>query len=290
VRQVGVSLCIVMGLIFSFGGTCLAQEGAATRPSDVALEIEALRTLDDLQATAPQVHQLIDACAGAAGETKTADTDAIDSAANDDRATYMVLLRLREGLISGDDARIEQDEKELSDLEEKSQVNFSPRITGSLPARTAAEKIVRLFSAQQIAALIAQRNEEISDPTEILVAALSQCRGMKLADFQAFNTDVSEEIADLVAGVTVRPNRSVQMRTAALMRTAFHMQQEDYDAQLPDLQDRAKNLTKVAASMALRHWVQWEIVQLLSNPQLDLALTERSSWGTETSSTSQESP
>jgi len=159
-----------------------------------------------------------------------------------------------------------------------------------MPARAAAEKIVRLFSAQQIAALIAQRNEDVSDPTEILVAALSQCRGMKVADFQAFNQDVSDEIADLVAGVGTRPNRSIQVRTAALMRTAFRMQPEDFDAQLPDLQDKAKDLTKVAAGMALRHWVQWEMVQLLSNPQLDLALTERSSWGTQTTSASQESP
>jgi hypothetical protein len=289
VGQTGVCLVVITGWILSFSAACRA-DGNAARASDLALEVEALRTLNDLQPNEAQLRQLRDLSAGAAGDTKTAETDAVDSAAQENRGCQLVLVALREALISGNADEIAKNEKALDAWEERLQVNFSPRITPSLPARNAADKILRLFTGPQIANLVAQRNEEVSDPTEILLTALAQCRGMKLADFQAFNEDVSNEIADLVAGVVPKNNRSVYFKVAALMRTAYRLHDDDYDSQRPDLQDKAKQITKVNSSDVLRHWVKWEIVELISNPQADLALTERPSWADQTASNSQGAP
>jgi hypothetical protein len=289
VRQTGVCLLVITGWILSFGATCRA-DGNAARPSDLALEVEALRTLNDLQPNEAQLRQLRDLSAGAAGDTKTAETDAIDSAAQENRGCQLVLVALREALISGNADEIAKNEKALDAWEERLQINFSPRVTASLPARNAADKILHLFTGPQIANLVAQRNEEVSDPTEILLAALTQCRGMKLADFQAFNEDVSDQIADLVAGVILKNNRAVHFKVAALMRTAYRLHDDDYDAQIPGLQDRAKEITKADSAEVLRHWVKWEIVELISNPQADLALTERPSWAEQPTSSSQGAP
>jgi hypothetical protein len=215
---------------------------------------------------------------------------AIDSAAEENHGCDVVLVALREALISDNADAIAKNEKALDAWEEKLQVNFSPRIMASLPARNAVDSIFNLFTGPQIANLIAQRNEEVSDPTEILLAALTQCRGMKLADFQAFNQDVSDEIADLVGGVTVKMNHAVFVKVAGLMRTAFHLRDDDYDSRLPDLQDKAKAITKIDSSLALKHWVKWEIIELISNPQANLALNERSSWAEQTASNSQGAP
>jgi hypothetical protein len=273
----------------SFGAVCRA-DGAPARASDLALEVEALRTLSDLQPNEAQLRQLRDLSAGAAGDAKTGEMDAVDSAAQENRGCQLVLSALREALISGNTDEIAKNEKSLDAWEEKLQVNFSPRITASVPARNAADKIFRLFTGPQIANLVAQRNEEVSDPTEILLAALTQCRGMRLADFQAFNGDVSDEIAALVGGVTVKAYAPVHFKVAGLMRTAYHLHDDDYDAQLPDLQDKAKQITKVDSADALRNWVKWEIVELISNPQADLALTERSTWAEQPTSNSQGAP
>ena len=288
-RQTGVCLLVITGWILSFSAACRA-DGNAARASDLALEVEALRTLNDLQPNEAQLRQLRDLSAGAAGDTKTAETDAVDSAAQENRGCQLVLVALRQALISGNADGIAKNEKAVDAWEERLQVNFSPRVTPSLPARDAADKILHLFTGPQIASLVAQRNEEVSDPTEILLAALTQCRGMKLADFRAFNEDVSDEIADLVAGVILKNNRAVYVKVANLMRTAYHLQDDAYDSRLPDLQDKAKEITKVDSSEALRHWVKWEIVELISNPQADLALTERSSWADQTASNSQGAP
>jgi hypothetical protein len=289
VRQTGVCLLVIAGWILSFSAACRA-DGNAARASDLALEVEALRTLNDLQPNEAQLRQLRDLSAGAAGDTKTAETDAVDSAAEENHGCQLVLVALREALISGNAEGITKNEKALDAWEERLQVNFSPRITASLPARNAADKILHLFTGPQIANLVAQRNEEVSDPTEILLAALAQCRGMKLADFRAFNEDVSNEIADLVAGVIPKTNRAVFVKVAGLMRTAYHLQDDAYDSQRPDLQDKARQITKVDSSEALRNWVKWEIVELISNPQANLALTERPSWADQTASNLQGAP
>jgi hypothetical protein len=289
VRQIGVCLLIITGWIFSFSAVARA-DGNAARASDLALEVEALRTLSDLRPNEAQLRQLRDLSAGAAGDTKTAEMEAIDSAAEENHGCDVALVALREALISDNADAIAKNEKTLDGWEEKLQVNFSPRIMSSLPARNAVDKIFNLFTGPQIANLIAQRNEEVSDPTEILLAALTQCRGMKLADFQAFNQDVSDEIADLVAGVIVKNNRAIYSKVSALMRIAFRLHDEDYDSQLPSLQDKANAITKIDSSQALRHWVKWEIVELISNPQANLALNERSSWAEQTASNSQGAP
>jgi hypothetical protein len=287
VRQSGVCLLLITGWILSSGSACRAD---GTRASDLALEVEALRTLNDLQPNAAQLRQLRDLSAGAVGDTKTAETDAVDSAAQENHGCQLVLVALREALISGNADEIAKNEKALDAWEERLQVNFSPRINPSVPACDAADKILHLFTGPQIANLVAQRNEEVSDPTEILLAALTQCRGMKLADFRAFNEDVSNEIADLVAGVIPQKNHPVYVKVAGLMRTVYRLKDDAYDSQRPDLQDKAKQITKVDSSDALRHWVKWEIVELISNPQADLALTERPSWADQTTSNSQGAP
>jgi hypothetical protein len=268
-------------------GSSVGSVSAATQPSELALEIESLRALDDLQATPAQLVQLRDASMDAVTHVQMADLDIIDQAAAKDSACYALLLRLRESLLRGDSARIEQGEQELAGLEQKIQINFTPRIVPSPAAQKSAGDVTREFSGGQIAAYIARRSEEVSDPTEVLLGALIQCRGMSVADFQRFDLDVTQQVSELVAGMAQSPTRPIARRTSELLKLAHSLGDADFDNQRPDLENQARDITKVDASTALRHWMECEMAQLLSNPQLPLALADRSSWSREAASTSQ---
>lgn len=281
-HQSFVSLLISICISLSRCPELLADSSVATRPSDLAFEIEALRALDDLQATPSQFDELRDASTGASAEStdaaQLADIDEINHAATGERAYYVTLLRLRQGLLKGDAASIEQGEKELSGLEEKLQISFAPRITPSEAAQRAAAGVVGQFSGRQIAAYLAQRSEEISDPAEVLLAALTQCRGMDPADFQQFNRDVSQQVADLVAGMARRAQHSIATRTSNLLKKAHGLKDAAFDDARPGLEQQAREITHVDPSTALRNWMEYEIAQLLSNPQLLSAISDRFLW------------
>ncbi len=295
-RPIFVSLLLFIGVSVSVCPTLLADPPATTRPSELALEIEALRALDDLQATPAQIDQLREASAdatdGAAAPAADAaeqltDLEGINHAATDNRVCYVTLLRLREGLLSDDPAKTEQGEKELSDLEEKFQTSFVPRVVPTPAAQRSAVGIMGQFSGQQIAAYMAQRSEEISDPTEVLLGAITQCRGMEPADFRQFNHDVSLQVAEIVAGMgRPRVQRAVAIEVANLLRKAHNLNEGAFDDQRSSLEDQAHAIITVDAPTALRHWMECEIAQLISNPQLPSALSDRSLWADRTSSIS----
>jgi len=77
------------------------------------------------------------------------------------------------------------------------------------------------------------------------------------------------------------PTRPIARRTSELLKLAHSLSDADFDNQRPDLENQAREITKVDASTALRHWMECEMAQLLSNPQLPLALADRSSWSRE---------
>jgi hypothetical protein len=268
----------------------LADVADTTRPSDLALEVEALRAMDDLQITTSQLDQFRDAYASAHGfnNTQVADVRDIDSAAADNRACQTTLVRLRESLLKGDPAGVEQGEKDLARLEEELQISLTPRIMPGPIAQRSAVKLLSQFSGRQIADYVARHNEEVSDPAEVLIAALTQCRGMKAGDFQLFKLDVATQVSELVAGVGSRTKGTIEIRAMNLLQMAHALDDDDFAGQRSNLEDEAREVAKVDSSTALQHWMEWEIAQLLANPKLLLTMSDRSLWAGQTASNSEE--
>jgi hypothetical protein len=206
------------------------------------------------------------------------DIEAVDNAAQANGACQMVLVRLRQSLVGGDQAGIERGEKELSNMEEQLQTSFAPRIKVSNKAMNAAEKIAGDFSGRQIAAFVAQHSEEIPDPVDLLQAGLTQCRGMKADEFRQFSADLSEQIAELDCGFAQRPRHDYAQRVTLLLRMAYSLDASDFEQSRADLQDKARDAAKADSATVVRHWVEWELALLLANPQLTVALSDRSSW------------
>jgi hypothetical protein len=283
-RPIFALMSLFIGVSLSVCPALRADPLATTRPSNLALEVEALRALDDLQAIPSQLVQLGDASDDPSADASAqrndvaqlADLEEINRAVVDHNVCYVALLRLRQALLKADPRTTEQSEKEISDWEEKLQISFAPRIAPTPAAQRSVAAVMAQFSGRQIASYMARRGEEISDPTEILLGALSQCRGMEPQYFQPFSHDVSQQVAELVVGMG-RPSmqRSVATRTVKLLKKAHGL---PLDAPDSDLEDQARDIAKVDAPTALHHWMECEIAQLLSNPQLSTALTDRSLW------------
>jgi hypothetical protein len=267
----------MVGVVACAWGSARGDSADDSRASDVAMEVEVLRALSDLEATGDQVQQIGDAGTEAVGKARAEDTDAIDKTADGDRFVQTVLLGLRGALISGDSEKIDSWEKQMGDVEQETAISLAPRIKPSQKSLGEAEKIVRGFSGQQIAGFIAQRSEEVPDPVDLMEAAMTQCRGMKDDDFKQFSADVAEQIGVLVGGPGPRANR-VAADVMPMLRFAHAMPDDTFESRRADLDDEVKKLLKANSTMVLRHWVDWEIAEILSNPQLGAAVLEKDSW------------
>jgi hypothetical protein len=236
-----------------------------------------LRALNDLEATAAQVQEIGDAAADPAGRPNAQDTQAIDDAARHDRSVQTTLLGLHNALVSGDPDKIQGWERQLGEKEDQLAISLAPRIRPSQSSLQQADKIVRDFSGRQITAFIAQRSEEIPDPLELLEAAMVQCRGMDNVDFNQFGPDVAAQVAELVAGPVPQARRLAQ-QIMPMLRSVHGMQDSEFEEQRADLEDKAKRMVKANSTTVLRHWLDWEIGVMLSNPQLSAAISEKDSW------------
>jgi hypothetical protein len=289
-RLISLWCLLIVALALSFARPGIANVNSTTRPSDLALEIEALRAMQDLQITSTQLQQFSDAYDAAHGfnNTQVADTGNIDKAITTGGNDYFLLLRLRQSLLNEDARHIESAEKELAQLEQRLRINLTPRIVAGSIAQRSAVKLATAFSGWQVADYIARRSDEVSDPTEVLVAALTQCRGMSSEDFQVFSMDVAQEISELVAGLTSRDKSRVQIRAANLIHMAYALDDDAFSHQRPNLEKEARDVARVDASVALQHWIECEIAQLLANPKLKVAISDRALWVGQTAANSED--
>jgi hypothetical protein len=269
-------LAALIGVILAAGARLSADTLATTRPVNVAMEIGVLSDLDDLEVTPAQLDELQKYSLRADPLVVTvSDVERIDQAGDESRPCYFTLLRLREALLKKDIAKVEESRKDLEAMEEKMQISFSPRIEPGQAAQRAAAELLPQFSGRQIAGYLASHSEDVTDPTELLLGAITQCRGMELNAFNPFARDVARQVSYMVNGMRGPAQLQTFNKAMRLLTRAHRIRPDQFDDQKSDIEDGARAIAKVDSSVAIQHWMECELAQLVANPQLQVALEDR---------------
>jgi hypothetical protein len=265
-------------LIVAAAGLCLAVRAAADESKkdaeppagDLALEVNALRTLYYFKATPEQLRllkKLAHDTADKPRERKVKVSQEYREALGD----------LREALIDArDEDRIDNLDDKLDQLRESEKPDLDDGVDITAAARKRAPELFRQLKPSQVAAYIAQVSDEVIDPLDHLREALGQVRGWKASAWKAKRDEVAEQIGNLIAGLDADRAGRIQDEVKSLLDTARGLKDDEFKAQQPKLEKRAEEIVgDVASTDVLRHTVEYALAELLSNPRLEAAVDAR---------------
>jgi hypothetical protein len=244
------------------------QSGSLPDFAQIQLEVDALSTLDDLNLTADQLAALKGMAKDTAGNLSKVPTPIT--------AEYQDALKALKGALLGkDDDKIDSAEDKVSDLAEKQDDDSAPDVVQSEAAKSKAAGLVKLLSVKQVADYISANSDDIDDPTDLLIGAIHDCRGLSDADFGDLRDDTSQELAVFAAGPNPGKQPAVVAKANALLNRTHKMSDADYSAQQSALEDDARKLVGGMDPIPnLRHWMENEMADLLANPQLLQAIDD----------------
>jgi hypothetical protein len=269
-RNLIFGLAVAVCLLAGRGLVADEVTPAVANPATVKLQLEvrALSTLNSLELTAEQLASLKDMAADTAGKPGDPPTPIT---ADDVTA----LKGLKAALLSHDDDKIDAAQEKVDDLAEKQDADSEPDVEPSDAAKAKAAEFVKLLSPRQVALFIGENGEDVENPGDLLVEALHQSRDASPEDFRSLCEDTAREIGVLAAGVNPAKPPRIAGRVTGLLQRARKMSAAEFSDQQTSLEDEAKKLVAgIDPVMCVRHWMESEIADFLSNPELVDALGE----------------
>jgi hypothetical protein len=260
----GVAVILALGL----GGMARAQTEEPSAQVKLELEVNALSTLNDLNLTADQLSALKQMAADTAGTLAEKPAPISED--------YVTALKdFRKALLSKDEDKIDEAEDAVGDLADKQDDDSDPDITQSDAAKSKAAGLVKLLTVKEFADYLSENADDMDDPTQLLLDAVHQCRGMSEDDFEDLRDDTSQELGIFAGGANPSKTPAIVGKVNSLLNKVHKMTDEEYWNQQSDLESEARKLTTTGDPMpSLRHWMENEMADLLANPELIHAIDE----------------
>ena len=266
-RPALLSACAVLFL--------LGQAKPPALPADLnqaSLRVSALGTLYDFDLAPEQLRSLRTAAA------KTASTQHRTAVkANADLAKALADFQAAL-LTSKDDAAIAKARTHVTEV--SSDVDLDDDVMPTEAALAQAPAVRKQLKASQIAAFLASHADQVADPEEMLLAELDGIRDTRAeggasakTDAANLTTDTAVSVSYLVFGTDDAKAKPLATQITAWLNAAAALDDKDFAAQRTARQDAAKKMIGDVDPMAvLSHWLDLQIAQLLSNPELPAAI------------------
>jgi hypothetical protein len=259
-----------------------AEKGAKAKPAastsnesvvELSMEVWALQALHDFDFTPDQLRALRAMSENAASPIGQRD----DAKVADKYVTK--LTALRDALAGGkDDDEIDglRDEVDAMQDDDDNAADIDDSVTISDTARTKAPLALKLFSSSQIASYIAAYEDEAPDPVQSLMDAADDIRGTDDEDARDVVADAADEVGPLVAGLDAARQKPVQEKVRSFLERARKMKEGDFKSKRAELEKSAKDVVgDVDGVTILRHWMERDMAELMSNPRLAKAIDAR---------------
>ena len=228
-----------------------------------------------------QLKQLRAAAAGAGSKQKRATAKGTDGLKNKLREFQAALLE-RNSCDQIDDLR-----NEIADLAGENDVQLDDGIQITADARTNAAKMLRHFKASQLAAFLAAHAAEVGDPVEIMLDTADQLREMraKVAGARPRRGQAHDRRNRGAGAIRIRRRRRTRGRTgrdrkapavaaeaAKLIDAAASSKENTSAARKKTLEQAQVIAGKIHPVHVLNNWLEQQVAELLSNPQLPDAI------------------
>jgi hypothetical protein len=177
-------------------------------------------------------------------------------------------------LARGNDEEIAKLRNHLTELATADEVHLDDDIEPTDAARAKAADAFKQMNAGQIAAYLAAHADQVCDPVERIVSELAELNAMENAgDVDTQIQQTSDDVGWLVAGQDKKAASAVAGQVTAWFRANRHMNDADLLANHATLETSAKKVVgDIPAMDILKHFLENETAELLSNPQLPQAI------------------
>ncbi len=233
----------------------------------LSLKVAAMMTLHDLDLTADQLKAL-KVLAKDTADPRTPRDPAKAS------AKYIETLKALHDALG----KANNDEKvtELADkrdaLDEDEDVSIDDEITLTPASRTKAATFLRTLSAPQVTSYLATYSDEGPDPEQDVVDALTDIREANADEVEDMIKETAESVGTLIGGLDLEKSKDLRNTIAELLRTARKLPASEFTSRLPMMEKSVKLLVAADPMVVIQHWLERDIAELLSNPQLSDAI------------------
>jgi hypothetical protein len=230
---------------------------AAEDPTMLALEVAALQTLQHLDLSSAQLHELLRMGKATASTAKPQGPMRVTP-------NFVKTLRaLRNALLADDEDRIDELKSKLDDIMTKERIQVPDRTAITEAARQHAAQVVRLLKPGQVLSYLEVLSPEDVEPLEILLDALERGKKVNAAEWKRLREQAAADAAWLVAGNDRSKSAPVAQRLADLL------DQPHAGGSQQELERQLKQMTASLDSFEiLRRAMEREMAELLSNPCL----------------------
>jgi hypothetical protein len=234
--------------------------------SNLVLEVAALETLDKLDLSTAQLKSLQQLARGAAGREDRAAGQGPD-------ALRVALLTMREALLRGLDEQVEGLQDRVADMLDAAGVEVDDSIELTATARKQSPAALKLLKAGQVAAYISEYADDVADPLEELLDAMTESRAADQADFDVLRDQVADDVALATAGLDIEKDRQTSDAVTAWLNKVRALSGPEFEEQRAALEQEARSLVgQVDPLQVIRHYLERDLAELLSNPRLNAVL------------------
>jgi hypothetical protein len=244
-----------------------AETNDVALPADMnsaSLRISALDMLYELDLSPEQL-----AAFAGAGATATAATR---TPVKPNEKLMDLFAKMQAAILSNtDDQAITTLRNQIIDFVNTNNVELDDTVRTTAAAHAAAPALCNKLKASQIAAFLAMHADEVGDPEEMMLGALTTLRDARsnpdLVDGNLVQ-DTATSIGYLVAGMDDIKAKAITDQVAAWLKTGTALSDADFAAQHETLVANAGKMVNAASPMdVLTHWMQQQVAILLSNPE-----------------------
>jgi len=208
----------------------------------------------------------------------TSEAAAGDEASSKTPQKFVALLRkLRDALIKADDQDlIDELRDDLASMREDDEINVPDHVVVKDAARGKVKKAVKLLQPSQLASYLAAYEDEIPDPVEALTDAAGEACGAETSRFEELCKENAEELGPLLDGIEPDKASKQGEKIRKWLAQWRGLSQGEFKAKAAEVQKSAEDLAgDLDSFVVLRRWVERDLAELLSNPQLGKAIEDR---------------
>src|SRR5579883_461440 len=234
-------------------------------------EVDALEMLYHLEPTKAQLPALL----------KIAERTAAKPSATKEASAspeYLKTLQdLRNALVHDDEEQIGTLFQKLAEIEDAQPTEIAEAFDLTPAAIKEAPSVLKLLTPAQVVSLLAAMDNEVPDPVERILFTLSEGEELDAEDWKSLRDETAQEVTWLMHGFNNNAETAKTTKAVSdLLDRGHRLKGDALKKELDSIEQAARKLTGgVSPIVVLQHYMERELAELLSNPQIVTVLKAR---------------
>lgn len=191
---------------------------------------------------------------------------------------YLKALQdLRGALVRDDEEQIGALFQKLGEIEDAQPTEIAEAFDLTPAAIKEAPSALKLLTPAQVVSFLASMDNEVPDPVERILFALSEGEELDAEDWKSLRDETAQEVIWLIHGFNSNTEAAKTTKAVSdLLDRGHRLKGDALKKEQESIEQAARKLTGgVSPVVVLQHYMERELAELLSNPQIVTALKAR---------------